>query len=560
MSTESSEMFSISVNNVPYHLNDDTVRLLMGGNQAKQAIPLLNPEVPIVRSGYESLIYDYGCIKALNDGTIIYISKNENMLIIKKDHVTGSIADSPIEVVWTTNNIGVIYTNPGYLREYDLIVEEGQSVKKGDILFKPLLNVKDGQFANGTNLHTAIKVDPYNYEDAVILSETAADKLTSKHGYRMEIIITDDEILRNLDDENYRIMPEPSQVLQNGDLILSKGVFTESTEILFNQDKFIKEYLSKWNCKVRSSDLYINKYSKHYSKYAKFCEDKVAKLEEENKALIKKLEDHDVPSSIIKSMIYKPRYYTTKDSRFQKGDSIARVILEFTKRIELGDKISNRHGNKGVISKIEKDENMPMTKDGRSIEILLNPLGIISRMNIGQLFELHVSKLIKDYGRDDLSNYLHTKLTVDEVEKLYAECGATMKEDLTINGRPVKDISTGYMFIQKLYHNAADKLSARSIGNYSTKSNRPIGGKSKIENTINSAQRLGEMEILCLLAYGAENVVKEFLTIKSSDSKNRQEFIKSILTNNESNFDLSSCHLSEDLNVYLKAMGFKLED
>lgn len=556
-------MFSSAILNIPYHENDDAVRLLMGGNQAKQAIPLVNPEIPILKSGYEQMIYEYGLIKATHSGTIAHIDRNTNLVIIKKDKIKDH--DSPIEMVWCLNN-GIIYTNPGYPRKYDCEVEIDQKVKAGDVIFSPTNNVSDSHFANGVNLKTAIKLNPNNYEDAIHLSETAAKKLSSKHAYKLEVALSDDEVLRNLldtDPEDYEILPKIGQAIEAGGVIIESGVYKNTIDTLFNGDWKNKSHFAPKNCKVANVDFYVNKYSSCYTKYTKWCDKYLEKRNQENKILTERLEKYDVPKDIIASLIYKPKWFSKKNKQFQKDQSIVRINLEYSTELMLGDKLANRHGNKGVIAKITPDNEMPRTPDGASIELELNPLGIISRMNLGQLYELHLSKLIRDHNILNIDNYFDNKLTFNDVVSLYKSNGLTMKEDLSVirpNGKHViiPQISTGYMFIQKLFHMSESKCTARSIGSYSTKSNRPIGGKSKIDNLVNSAQRLGEMEILCLLGHGAENTVKEFLTIKSSDTKSRQEFIKSIMQDKEHEFDLDNCSFSQDLETYLKAMGFEL--
>lgn len=551
---KSTSILSPGIFNIPYRPNDDIVRLMMGSNQSKQAIPLINPEVPILQSGFESLIYDYGLIRCKNKGKVVHINDNGDEVLIKCDN-------GKIEIVDCLNN-ETIYTKPwGYPRKYKCNVSIGDNIKNNEVIFTTTNNVKDNKVANGVNLLTAIKID-YNYEDAISLSESAMRKLTSKHLYRIELVLTPDQALRPTIFSHARepdIIPKVGDIISEGSVILQYDNFVKSFESLFQNNS--KQIVSDRNYRVEHVEFYPNtKYCKHNAKYEERIKEYHKDKTQKSEALSKYLREQNIPEEVVSHYSYNKKKTLSKDKEFKSGYSILILTLSYKDELQLGDKLSNRHGNKGVISKIIPDSEMPRLPDGRPIEICLNPLGMITRMNIGQLYELEVSRLIKDYGMTELADYSKKQLTEKEVSNLLKSVGTTSKLDLTMK-RPNKDIiipsiAVGYMFMQKLYHQSESKRKERAIGSYSTKSGRPVGGSSKIDGMIGDAQRVGEMEMLNILAYGAENLSKELLTIKSSNKKGLDEYLVSILRGKESEFSLDNIEQSKDLNVYMNALGF----
>lgn len=552
-------ILSPGVINIPYKNNDDIVRLMMGSNQSKQAIPLVNLEVPILQSGFESLIYDYGLIKCRLSGKIIHITENADEVLIKSD-------DGKLETVHCLNN-ETIYTKPwGYPRKYDCSVAIGDKVKSGDVIFTTTNNVKDGKVANGVNLLTAIKVD-FNYEDAICLSESAAKKkLSSKHLYRIELSLNPDQALRPTIFSHARepdIIPKRGDIINEGSIICQYDNFHKSFDSLFTDNS--KQIVADKTYRVEHVEFYPNtKFCKHNEKYVERIEKYHKDKKEKSDKIAEYLRKNDIPEDMITHYSYNKRkkMSKSKDKDYQIGHSILIITLSYQEVLELGDKLSNRHGNKGVIARITPDDDMPKLADGRSIEMSLNPLGIISRMNIGQLYELEISKLIKDYGMTELANSFTNKIDSNKVIDLFKQVGGSAKETLYLkrpNGKviEIKDINVGYMFMQKLYHKSDSKRKERSIGSNSTKSGRPVGGSSKLEGVVGNAQRVGEMEMLTIAAYGAENLIKELLTFKSSNPKARDEYIISILKGKESEFKLDNIEQSKDLSVYMNALGFK---
>ena len=492
------QVVSITTQGIPFLEHDDGKRALMGSNMQRQAIPLLKAEAPLVGTGVEA-------ISAKDSGAVV---------ICKGDGVVDYV-DAKKIVVKTLNGSDTYYLN-GYERSnagtcyhQTPIVRVGDSVYAGEVIGDGPSTDK-GEMALGRNVRVAfMNYNGYNYEDAVILNERLVrdDVYTSIHieDYQIECRDTKlgpeeftrdipnvgDEARKNLDENG--IVRIGTEV--NDDDILVGKVTPKGVAELTSEEKLLHAIFGEKTREVRDTSL---------------------RVPHGGGGIV-----HDV------------KIFTKEDSdELPAGVSkMVRVYIAQKRKISVGDKMAGRHGNKGVISLVLPSEDMPYTEDGEPIDILLNPLGVPSRMNIGQILEMHLGAAAKKLGI-----YVATPVFAganrEEIIDALKEAG--LDEDGTTvlydgrTGEPFDHrVAVGVMYMIKLHHMVDDKLHARSTGPYSLVTQQPLGGKAQF-----GGQRFGEMEVWALYAYGAANVLQEMMTIKSDDVVGRVKVYEALVKGN----------------------------
>ncbi|QEH61261.1 DNA-directed RNA polymerase subunit beta [Spiroplasma chinense] len=489
------QIVSIATSCIPFLENDDANRALMGANMQRQAVPLINPESPIVGTGveHESARDSGDAVVASADGIVRYVDSK----LISVEGADG-IKNYDLNDFNKSNNGTAITHLP--------IVKVGDKVKARDILADGP-SMEKGELALGQNVVVAFTTwNGYNYEDAVIVSERIVidDRFTSIHidEYTIERRQTKqgpEEITReipNISEASKKHLDEEGIVaigteVKVGDILVGK-VTPKSQTQLSPEDKLLHAIFGEKSRNVKDNSLRVPNGGEGIIKSIK---------------RFSRADGHDLPADILE---------------------IIKVYIVQKRKIQEGDKMAGRHGNKGVISKILPVEDMPHMEDGTPVDIMLNPQGVPSRMNIGQVLEIHLGMAAKKLGIK-VNTPVFEGVKENDLVEIMEEAGMTNygKVKLT-DGRTGeafdKPISVGVMYMLKLSHMVDDKLHTRNIGPYSLITQQPLGGKAQ-----NGGQRFGEMEVWALEAYGAAYTLREILTIKSDDIKGRIKTYESIV-------------------------------
>jgi len=525
MDIASIQTVGISAALIPFMEHDDARRALMGANMQKQAVALVKPEAPIVGTGIEAKVAaDSGqVILAAEDGEVIRASAQEIVIKYKKG------GDKTYELQT------FIRSNQGAAMTQRCRVSGGDKVKKGDVLADGMSTI-DGELALGQNLLVAfMALDGHNFEDAIILSERLVqdDRYSSIHIETHQIDVRDtklgpevvtmdipnvgDEALKDLDEGGIiRIGAEVSA----GDILVGKISPKGETE-LSSEERLLRAIFGEKAREVKDTSLRMPNGSQ-----GKIVGVKI--LSGEN--------GDELPSGVMQQ-IY--------------------IAVAELRKIQVGDKMAGRHGNKGVISKIMPIEDMPYMADGTPVDIVLNPLGIGARMNVGQLLETHLGWAAQALGYKVASPVLDG-VTIDQIKTELKKAGLSEDGKAQLyhgfNGEPFDQKTTiGYKYMLKLHHMVDDKIHARSTGPYAMVTQQPLGGKAMM-----GGQRFGEMEVWALEAYGASHTLQEVLTIKSDDVIGRSKAYESIIKSEE----IKGPRVPESFNVLVKelqALGMSVE-
>ena len=492
--------FSVAANLIPFLANDDANRAQMGSNMQKQAVPLIKPEIPIVSTGIEEYVArDSGyLIIAEDDGEVIEVDGEHIKVVYYRKGGKKETKTYILKKYQRTNDFTCINQKP--------IVSKGQKFKKGDVLVDGPAT-KNGVLALGANLLVAfLSFRGYNFEDAIVVSERLLknDTFTSIFIEEFSIDVRDTKL--GLEETTSDIPGVPEAKLKNLD----------------------EEGIIRIGAEVRAGDILVGKITPK----------KEIELTPEEK-LLKAIFGEKAEEIKDTSLYLEPgksgRVIRVKTLDREKGEIaepgvIKRISVEIAKlkKLQIGDKLANRHGNKGVISIILPEEDMPFLPDGRPVDIVLSPLGVVSRMNLGQILEMHLGYAAKILGYRAIVPSI-SGITTEEIKKELKKAG--LPEDGKVilydgkTGEPFKEkVGVGVMYVMKLIHMAEDKMHARSIGPYSLITQQPLGGKAQF-----GGQRLGEMEVWALEAYSAVNNLQEMLTIKSDDVIGRGRAYTSII-------------------------------
>jgi DNA-directed RNA polymerase subunit beta len=491
------QVVSVATAMIPFLENDDANRALMGANMQRQAVPLLVAEAPIIGTGMESkAAYDSGVMQIAKEAGVIE-RVDANRIIVRRD------VDGAVDVYKLTK---FKRSNQGTCMNQRPVVKRGDAVKKGAILADgPSTDM--GELGLGKNLLIGFMTwEGYNYEDAVLLNESLVknDVLTSVHieEYSCESRDTKlgpEEITRdipNVGDDALKHIDERGIIrigaeVYPGDILVGKVTPKGETE-LTAEERLLRAIFGEKAREVRDTSLRV---------------------------------PHGEEGIIVDVQVF------TRKNGDEMGAGInetVRVYIATKRKIQVGDKMCGRHGNKGVISRVLPEEDMPFLPDGRPLDVVLNPLGVPSRMNIGQVLEVHLGMAAKALGWHVATPVFDGAKHSDIIEAL-SQAGLPSDGKIQLrdgrSGDPFDNtVTVGYMYMLKLHHLVDDKIHARSTGPYSLVTQQPLGGKAQF-----GGQRFGEMEVWALEAYGAAHTLQEILTVKSDDVVGRVKTYEAIV-------------------------------
>lgn len=525
MDASNRQIIGSSAGLIPFIEKNFVYRSLMGSNQQRQAVPLVQPKRPIVGTGLEGTV-------ASNTGQLIRAKENGEVLTATANEVIVKYEKAGKETYLPQH---FVRSNEGTSINQKVVVSAGDKVKTGDSLIEGM-SIDGGEIALGKDLICAFMPwYGYNFEDAIIVSRKLVedDTLTSVHimDYMTEVretklgpeIVTRDipnvseEALRHLDDDGIvRIGAD----VHPGDILVGK-ITPKGEQELSSEERLLRAIFGEKAKDVRDTSQRMSN-----GKHGKVVGVKVFSREN----------GHELKAGVIMQI---------------------QVFVAQMRKIAVGDKLGGRHGNKGVIARVLPVEDMPFTEDGTPVDIILNPLGVPSRMNIGQLFETHLGMAARALGMY-VASPSFDGVPINKIQDLLEEAGFPRdgKQQLFDGrtGEPFSERTTvGSMYVIKLNHMIVDKIHARSTGPYTMVTQQPLGGKAQ-----NGGQRFGEMEVWALEAYGAANTLQEMLTIKSDDVFGRSKAYESIIKNTQ----IIGPKVPESFNVLVKelqGLGLKVD-
>ena len=534
MDVAPNQMASVAASLIPFLEHDDAHRALMGANMMRQAVPLLKPQAPMIATGVEHKIaYDSGVLKiAKRDGFVKYVD-SDKIVIECSDGTTDTYILSKFErsnqstcinqhpIVNKGDKVyGPIYDDKGNLTREGTVIADGPATDHGEL-------------ALGRNMLIGfMSWEGYNYEDAVLISEELVrdDLYTSIHIEEYEIECRDtklgdeqitrdipnlsDEVLKNLDEDGIVMV---GAEVKPGDILVGKVTPKGETE-LTPEERLLRAIFGEKAREVRDTSLRV---------------------------------PNGESGIVVDVKIFTRK---NKDELAPGVNKLVRVYIAQKRKISVGDKMAGRHGNKGVVSRVLPKEDMPFLADGTPLQIVLNPLGVPSRMNIGQVLEVHLG-LIAHMLDWKVATPVFDGANEQDIKQLFQQCGL-VNEDGEVDGKiqlydgrtgePFENRATvGYMYYLKLHHLVDDKIHARSTGPYSVITQQPLGGKAQF-----GGQRFGEMEVWALEAYGAANVLQEILTVKSDDVVGRVKTYESIVKGS----NISEPGIPESFKVLVKEL------
>ena len=491
------QVVSVATAMIPFLENDDANRALMGSNMQRQAVPLLVTEAPRVGTGMEyRAAKDSGVVTvAKHSGTVEFVDADR--IVVLRDDGTGS--DEYKLLKFKRSNQGTCVNQRS-------IVFHGEHVEEGEVLADGP-STENGEVALGKNLLIGFMTwEGYNYEDAIILNERLImeDVLTSLHIEKYESQARDtklgpEEITRdipNVGEDALKDLDEDGIIrigaeVKAGDILVGKVTPKGETE-LSAEERLLRAIFGEKAREVRDTSLRV---------------------------------PHGEAGIIVDVKIFSRE---NGDELPPGVNKLVRCYIATKRKIQVGDKMAGRHGNKGVISRILPEEDMPFLEDGTPLQVMLNPLGVPSRMNVGQVLEVHLGLAAK--SKDwYISTPVFDGATEKDIIELLDECGYSKTGKLQLrdgrSGLPFDNpVTVGYMYMLKLHHLVDDKIHARSTGPYSLVTQQPLGGKAQF-----GGQRFGEMEVWALEAYGAAYTLQEILTVKSDDIVGRVKTYEAIV-------------------------------
>ena len=522
MDVSPKQLVSVATALIPFLENDDTNRALMGSNMQRQAVPLLKTEPAIVATGIEEAIArDSGVmVRAKEAGVAVGVSSD--LIKIRED--SGFITEYPLKKFQRSNQGTCLNQRP--------IINTGDRVAKGEVIADGP-STWGGELALGKNILVGfMEWEGYNYEDAILISEKLVqdDVFTSIHIEEHETEARDtklgeEEITRdipNVGDDALKDLDEDGIIrigaeVQSGDILVGKTTPKGETE-LTPEERLLRAIFGEKSREVRDTSLRV---------------------------------PHGEGGIVVDVKIFTRE---NKDELSPGVNKLVRVYIAQKRKIQVGDKMAGRHGNKGVISRVLPQSDMPFLPDGTPLQILLNPLGVPSRMNIGQVLEVHLGYVCRQLGWK-IATPVFDGATEKDIEQLFAENNLFNPEGKVDGkfqvfdgrtGEPFDNrVTIGIMYMIKLIHLVDDKIHARSIGPYSMVTQQPLGGKAQF-----GGQRFGEMEVWALEAYGAAHILQEILTVKSDDIVGRVKTYESIVKGN----NISEPGIPEAFKVLLKEL------
>ena len=594
---------SIPVSMTPFLKHDDQTRLQMASSQMRQSIMLKQFDPPLIASGCEGLYSEHTQFvkKAKRDGEVVHIDKD--YIIVMYDNGEADIFNVAYRKIYVE-----------HMDFMNIYVQIGDKFKAGDILAESNF-CHEGKVNIGKNLLTGVMVYyGNNYEDGIVISDRLVkeDVLTSVHYEDLSFTLTPDKVLLSLQDGIYKPLPDELQTLKQGDsYAMIKKLNTDDYYSVFSDAINLQ---AKKNFIISEINLYANEWNEEVPEFKEWIESRLASQQEREKYLQKVIKDSFDKADAMRIIREKSLDKFSFVGKYKfKREKVAGIKVEMFgvhfRKVKVGDKMANRHGNKGVISRIVPQDKMPQLPDGRNLDICINPLGIISRMNIGQLYELHLAMSVQDLKinmlkmlqedakQAEIKQYLLDYIRIIDktndnwyynqfVELMPKNIDVNFIKDLSIIQAPfesscledlrhaleytgtkfkeklhdplsmqevVNEIAVGFIYFFRMVHIAEEKLAARGIGAYARRTLQPLGGRKN-----KGGQRCGEMETACLIGHDAPCNLFEFLTTKSDciDLKNSyiRGFIESQLLDESKELDTvpESVKL---LNSYLTVIG-----
>ncbi|MGM0411517.1 MAG: DNA-directed RNA polymerase subunit beta, partial [Bacillota bacterium] len=496
MDVSTKQLVGVSAAMIPFLENDDANRALMGANMQRQAVPLLKTDAPVIGTGIEH--------KAAKDSGVVVVAKNSG--IVKRVTAQQIVVETDDGNIDKYKLMKFKRSNQGSCMNQRPIVSRGEKIEEGQIIADGP-STESGEMALGRNTLIAFMAwEGYNYEDAILISEKLVkeDAFTSVHIEEHEAESRDtklgpEEITRDipnagesaLKDLDERGIIRVGAEVSEGDILVGKVTPKGETE-LSAEERLLRAIFGEKAREVRDTSLKV---------------------------------PHGEEGIVVDVKVFSRE---NGDELKPGVNKLVRVYIATKRKISVGDKMAGRHGNKGVISRILPEEDMPFLPNGEPVEVVLNPLGVPSRMNIGQVLETHLGMAAKA-----LDLYIETPVfngaTEEEVEEMLEKAGYNRDGKVQLHdgrtGMPFDNrITVGYMYILKLHHLVDDKIHARATGPYSLVTQQPLGGKAQF-----GGQRFGEMEVWALEAYGAAYTLQEMLTVKSDDVVGRVKAYESIV-------------------------------
>ncbi|MDD2807576.1 MAG: DNA-directed RNA polymerase subunit beta [Patescibacteria group bacterium] len=518
MDVAPNQIVSVATSLIPFLEHDDAVRALMGSNMQRQAVPCINPDAPIIGTGLEG--------KAARDSGHVVLAKNEGKI--------ASVQGDEIKILETSGQVSTyrlnkfVRSNASTCINQRPVVDKGDEVKRGAVLADGP-STDHGELALGQNILVAFMAwEGYNYEDAIIISEKLVreDRFTSVYIEEFQVEVRDTKLgpevvtsdIPNIGEEKLKDLDAEGVVrlgasVSSGDILVGKITPKGETE-LSAEEKLLRAIFGEKARDVRDSSLYLE-----HGEKGKVVDIKVFSRENGDK----------LSSGVIK---------------------MYQVSIANLRKIQVGDKMAGRHGNKGVVSIVLPVEDMPFLADGTPVDIILSPLGVVSRMNLGQILETHLGIAASKLGYKVMSPVLNgvpEEMIKEELVKAgYAADGKMVVYDGR-NGEAFEQrVTVGKIYMLKLNHMVEDKIHQRSIGPYSLITQQPLGGKAQF-----GGQRFGEMEVWALEAYGAAHMLQEILTIKSDDVTGRSKAYESIIKGEP----IRKLNVPESFNVLLRELN-----
>ena len=607
---------SVNISQVPFCEHDDPVRLQMSSSQQRHAVMLKDFDQALVQSGTEGMFSKYTSFLkvAKDDGKVIY--KDNDFVIVK--YINGECE---------TFHIGYRKLYISILDFYHCYFDVGDSFNKGDVIAESNY-MKNSKITIGRNIRTCITPwYGYNYEDAIVCSDRIRrdQVFASIHYGQVTIEVPQNKVLLSLtgDKDNYVCIPSVGDKIVKGQVLARiKAIDTERhPDVIFEP---AQEVLADENGEIIDIKIYANKWNKNFNQYTKFVQDAVAKQKQYRDELTKGLNEF-LPEEQVEEVLNTLDINKSEKSNYKiKGDVVDGVRIEVTykyvRNLQLGDKLANRHGNKGTISRFVPDELMPVSEDGIRADIVINPLGIVSRMNIGQVYEIHLSEAVINL-KETAKKMIDEGKSIDEVKKYLLDFVAiidktpgnnytaqmkeildsvdnidTMKSvvnDFYVIQPPFQSIGTdeldaamkytnskyevtcydpvskknvankivfGSLYFMKLNHISEDKIAYRGIGPYSAKTSQPLGGKTR-----KGGQRLGEMEVWAVIAHGDEENLREFITTKSDSISLRNKYISYCMGNDDLSSDSDDDEVPQSIRLLQTSLasiglGFQVKE
>lgn len=496
MDVSPQQIVAVGTAMIPFLENDDATRALMGSNMQRQAVPLITSEAPIIGTGIE--------YRAAKDSGVVVVAKRGGT--VKRSSASEIIVETEDGKEDRYKLLKFKRSNQGTTINQRPIVTEGEEIKAGDVIADGP-STDQGEIALGKNILVAFMTwEGYNYEDAILISEKVMmdDVLTSIHIVEHESEARDTKLgpeeitadIPNVSDEQRRDLDEEGIIrigaeVRSGDILVGKVTPKGETE-LSSEERLLRAIFGEKAREVRDTSL-------------------------------------RVPHGEEGIVVDVKKYSRQAGNELSPGvNEVVRVYIATKRKINVGDKLCGRHGNKGVVSRILPEEDMPFLPDGTPIQLVLNPLGVPSRMNLGQVLEVHLGLAAKKLGWHVATPVFDGASDGEIIEALqkagYPKSGKLHLRDGRTGNYFDNEVTVGYMYMLKLHHMVDEKIHARSIGPYSLVTQQPLGGKAQF-----GGQRFGEMEVWALEAYGASYTLQEMLTVKSDDIIGRVKTFESIV-------------------------------